>query len=84
MKYQRRYTPEFEEALKKIKKKDQRLFERLTKKIEQIMENPEHYKPSRYHLKGTRHALVKPFIILFDVGGNLVSFHFVKHHDRAF
>lgn len=59
-------------------------FDRLTKKIEQIMEKPEHYKPSRYHLKECRHAFFRPFIIVYETEGDLIRFHYVKHHEKAF
>lgn len=42
MEYQIKFTPFFENQLKKIKKKDNVLFERLAKKLKEIRQNPEH------------------------------------------
>jgi mRNA-degrading endonuclease RelE of RelBE toxin-antitoxin system len=40
--------------LNKVHKKDKKLYEAAMKKIEDIVENPHHYKPLRYDLKGRR------------------------------
>lgn len=84
MDYRIKITPFFEKQLKKFKKKDKALFERLTKKIKEIKQSPTHYKPLRNVLKGTRRAHLDPFIILFDVEEDLITFHYVKHHDDAY
>ena len=40
--------------LNKVYKKDKTLYEAAMKKIEDIAENPHHYKPLRYDLKGAK------------------------------
>ena len=84
MEYFIKFTPFFEKQLKKLKKKDRVLFERLIKKIKEIRQSPEHYKPLRNILKGNRRAHLDPFIVLFDVREDLITFHYVKHHDDAY
>lgn len=84
MEYRVRFTPFFEKQLQKIKKKDSVLFQRLVKKIKEIKNNPEHYKPLRNILKGTRRAHLDPFIILFDIEEDLITLHYIKHHDKAY
>ncbi|MBU1203561.1 MAG: type II toxin-antitoxin system RelE/ParE family toxin [Nanoarchaeota archaeon] len=84
MKYKTAFTSFFENQLKKIKKKDPPLFKRLTKKINEISQNPEHYKPLRNVLAGLRRAHLDPFIILFEISGDTIIFHYVKHHDKAY
>jgi len=84
MEYKIRFTPFFEKQLKKLKKKDKNTFDRLTKKLKEIRQNPEHYKPLRNVLKGNRRAHLDPFIIIFDVKENLITVHYVKHHDEAY
>jgi hypothetical protein len=44
MRYKERYTKPFLRDIKVIKK-DKVLLDRLNKKIDQILENPEHYLP---------------------------------------
>jgi mRNA-degrading endonuclease RelE of RelBE toxin-antitoxin system len=86
MEYQLQFTPFFEKQLKKLKKKDSVLFDRLGKKIKEIKNNPEHYKPLKNILKGNRRADLDPFIIIFDINieKNLITMHYVKHHDKAY
>ena len=84
MDYRIRFTPFFEKQLKKIKKKDKVLFERLTRKLKEIKKNPEHYKPLRNALRGNRRAHLDPFVIIFDVKEDLITFHYAKHHDEAY
>ena len=84
MKYQVKFTPSFENQLKKIKKKNIILFKRLTNKIKKIKTNPEHYKPLRNILKGFRRVHIDSFVLIFDVQDKLITFHYVKHHDKAY
>ena len=84
MEYKIRFTPFFEKQLKKLKRKDKNLFDRLRKKLKEIRQNPEHYKPLRNLLKGNRRAHLDPFIIIFDVKEDLITVHYVKHHDKAY
>ena len=84
MEYRVKFTPFLEKQLKKIKKKDKILFRRLGKKIKEIRRNPEHYKPLKNILKGTRSAHLDPFIIIFSTEGDIITIHYVKHHDYAY
>ena len=84
MEYQIRFTPTFETRLKKVKKKDRVIFKRLSNKIKEIGHNPEHYKPLKNILKGFRRAHIDPFVIIFDIEGEIITFHYVKHHDKAY
>lgn len=84
MGYRFRFTPSFEKQLKKLKRKDKALFERLGKKLKELRKNPEHYKPLRNVLKGNRAAHLDPFVIVFEVREDLITVHYVKHHDKAY
>jgi mRNA-degrading endonuclease RelE of RelBE toxin-antitoxin system len=84
MEYILRLTPFFEKQLIKLKKKDKALFERLTKKLKELKQNPEHYKPLRNELKGNRATHLDPFVIVFEVKGDVITVHYMKHHDKAY
>jgi len=84
MEYRIEFTSFFEKQLKKLKKKDSLLFDRLAKKLKEIRRNPEHYKPLRNVLKGTRRAHLNPFIIIFELKNGLITVHYVKRHDNAY
>lgn len=50
MVYKAFFTPTFEKQLKKAKKKNKALFERLKKSIVKVCENPEAGKPLKHDL----------------------------------
>jgi YafQ family addiction module toxin component len=78
------FTREFLDRIKKLKKKDNLLFKRLESKIEEILENPSHYKPLRDDLKGTRRVHVGHFVIIFKIEDETVIFISFKHHNDAY
>jgi len=83
MKYIEILTKPFLSDVKSIKK-DTILLERLHKKIDEIMQNPEHYPMKKYDLKGKRSAHVGSFVILFELEKDKVIFHKFRHHDFVY
>ena len=83
--YQRFFSPELLNDLKKIKSNFE-LQKRLEKKIQEILKNPYHYKPLRNVLKNKRRTHIRSFVLLFEIdeANQLVSFHSFKHHDDAY
>ncbi len=54
--------------LKRTYKKDKKLYNAVTKKIEEIMGNPHRYKPLRHDLKGSKRVhLEKSFVLVFEM-----------------
>ena len=47
-----KFSEEFKKSFYKLKNKDKVLFERIKKKLKEIIEKPEHYKPLRNVLAG--------------------------------
>lgn len=82
--YKAEFSDEFLKIARKLKNKDPELFRRLKIKIEEILKNPEHYKPLKGKLKGLRRAHVGSFVIIFRIEGESVKFVTLKHHDRAY
>ena len=77
------FTKSFSNDVKDIKK-DKVLFQRLKKKIDEILENPEHYPIKKYTLKGKRSAHVGSYVILYEIKGNDIVFLKFKHHDFVY
>ncbi len=84
MPYQRRFSPEFEKELSKIKKKDSIAFRRICKKIKEVLQQPEFYKPLKYDLKGLRRFHAGSYVIMFSIKGSTVEFIAIDHHDNAY
>ena len=80
MAYKEVHTQAFLDDVKDAKK-DNVLIERLHKKMDEILENPEHYPPKQYNLKGKRAVHVGSFVVVFEIKGSEVVFHRFKHHD---
>lgn len=60
------------------------MYETVMKKIEEIVQNPHHYKPLRHDLKNIRRVHIrKSFVLVFTVheNENLVKFLDLDHHD---
>ena len=83
MAYKEISTKPFLNDVKDIKK-DKLLLERLHKKIDEILKNPEHYSVKKYELKGKRAAHIGSFVVVFEINGNEVIFLKFKHHDYAY
>ncbi len=72
-------------TLKKLFKKDKKVYEICIKKIEQIANNPEQYKPLRHNMKNIRRVhIVKSFVLIFRIDKNIVKFLDLDHHDNIY
>jgi len=71
--------------IKKVCKKNKKLEIILKKKMKQILDNPEHYKPLKYNLFGERRVhIMKSFVLKFEIKENKVIFLSFTHHDNAY
>ncbi len=85
--YNLEINPSCKRDIEKLSKKNSVLKEALTKKMQEILENPQHYKPLRYDLAGERRAhIMKSFVLKFEVNEatKTVTFLFFGHHDEAY
>lgn len=76
-----------EKVLKKLFRKNRKLYEITMKKIEKIVELPYHYKPLSYDLKGIRRIHVESsFVLVFRIDENnkIVKFLDLDHHDKIY
>lgn len=74
-----------QEILKKLFKKDKKVYEICIKKIEQIVNNPEQYKSLRHDMKNIRRVhIAKSFVLTFRVEKNMVKFLDFDHHDNIY
>ena len=80
------FSEDFKNQLEKIKRKNPFLFERLKKKMNEIVEKPTHYKPLANVLKGRREVHIGSSVLLFEVDEMNKRVVFLKydHHDIVF
>ncbi|MAG79239.1 hypothetical protein CMI40_02585 [Candidatus Pacearchaeota archaeon] len=82
--YEAVFSNEFKKQLKKLKKKDKSMYERLEKKIKNILIEPSHFKHLRNVLKDEQRTQLGPFVLRFKVSENRIYFITFRHHDFAY
>ncbi len=71
--YEAIFSDEFKKQLNKLKNKDKAMFERVEKKIRQILLEPTHLKRLKKVLKGEQRVQLGPFVLRFEVEENKVA-----------
>lgn len=84
MPYSIEFSDEFEKSMNKLKKKDKALFQQIQKKLIELVDNPEHYKPLRNVLAGFRRIHFGSFVLIYTVEGETVRIISLDHHDRIY
>ncbi len=85
--YNYEIKPELQRILNKLFKKDRKMYEVVMNKIEEIIQNPQHYKPLKHDLAGERRAhIMKSFVLKFEIDESkkIVTFIVFSHHDEAY
>ena len=82
--YEAVFSEEFTKQLKKLKRKDHVMYERLQLKIKDILTEPAHMKHLRNVLKGEQRIHLGPFVLRFSVKEQRVYFITFRHHDAAY
>lgn len=77
-------TPEFDEQLSRLTRKNKALEERLLKKIGQILDNPSIGAPKSHQLRHARGSHVDPYVIIYVVKNDIITFLCVGHHDFVY
>lgn len=70
--------------MKRLKKKDPVLFQRIVKKLRDLAKHPESAKPLRNILKNHRRIQFGHFVVKFTVEENIVKIMSLDHHDSAY
>ena len=78
------YSPEIELALKKFKKKDSVIFDRVENQIIKILREPNVGKPLRYTLKNRRRVHVGSFVLVYEFHNGELRFLDFDHHDKIY
>ena len=78
--------PELDRKFKKLAKKDRLQYERAANKIEEIIQEPHHYKPLGNVLAGKRRVHIGPFVLVFSIDEKrrTVIFQDYDHHDKIY
>jgi len=71
---------------KKLRKKDSVQFEALFTKVNQIMENPQQFKPSKSPMQHMRRVHIGSFVLVYDIdeAKKVVTIRRYEHHDNVY
>lgn len=81
------YSDVIVKKLAKLKKKDLKQYQILRRKMDFILENPEHeYKDLHYTMKGLKRVHIGHFVLVFKVDtiNKMISFEDYDHHDKIY
>jgi len=84
VRYKIKFSKQFEKSMKKLKKKDFPLFEKIRKKLVAIIRSPERHKPLKNDLAGYRRVHVGSFVLIYTIRGGTVKVISIDHHDKAY
>lgn len=87
MRYRLEISKELDRKFEKLAKRDKKQLGIINKKVDQILENPLHFKPLRGDMKGARRVHIdKSFVLVFEVDeiNKLVRLLDYDHHDRIY
>jgi YafQ family addiction module toxin component len=80
-------TSAVDKIFSKPSKKNKKQLEIISKKIEQILENPYHFKPLRGDMHGARRVHIDTsFVLVYDIDENkrVVTLLDYGHHDDVY
>ncbi len=87
MTYQLQISDELDKKFVKLTKKNKKQFEIIQKKVQQILENPHHFKPLRGDLHGARRVHIdKSFVLTYEIleKQRLIRLLDYDHHDYIY
>ena len=84
MVYQIEFSVQFEKSMKKLKKKDKVLFEQIQKKLIDLVQNPDHYKPLKNILARYRRIHFGSFVLIYKIERDIVRIISLDHHDQSY
>ncbi|MEK6835549.1 MAG: addiction module toxin RelE [Nanoarchaeota archaeon] len=78
--------PDLDKILSKLTKKDKVQFEKILKKIDEIihLENLNHYKNLRAPLQKYKRVHIGHFVLLFTLKEDTIIFRYYDHHDNVY
>ena len=85
--YTDQYSEKITKNLSKLKKKDPGHYDIVRKKIDWILNNPEHtFKFLHYTMKGINRIHIGHFVLIFRIDdvNKIIYFEDYDHHDRIY
>ncbi len=87
MNYSLEVSEELDSKLKKLVKKNKKQLEIINKKVQQILQNPYHFKPLKGDMKGARRVHIDTsFVLTYEIDENnkIIKLLDYDHHDKIY
>ncbi len=87
MNYQLVISDKADKVFKKLMKRDKKQLNIINKKIQQILENPYHFKPLKGDMKGSRRVHIDTsFVLTYEIEESTKSVRILDydHHDKIY
>lgn len=86
MPYELETSEHLDRILAKLSKKDKLQFEILTRKIKEILENPQIGEPLKGNMAGQRSVHIRNFCLIYEIieGQKIVRLIDYDHHDNVY
>ena len=84
--YSLEIKPSADKKFRNLAKKDKELLRRIGNKIQQILEDPHHFKALKYPLDGSRRVQIGPFVLVYEIdeeSGTVTVLEY-EHHDTVY
>ena len=75
-----------DKTFKKLQKKDPAQFDCLIKKLKEILENPQQFKPLKSPMQHMRRVHIGSFVLVYDIdeARAVVTIRRYEHHDYVY
>ena len=80
-------SPDLDKVFSKLVKRNRKQYEIIMKKVEEILQNPQHYKNLRAPLQHLKRVHIdKHFVLVFSVDENtkVITLEDYDHHDNVY
>ena len=87
MEYELEVSEKLDKIFRKIQKRDNKLLSIITKKVQEILQHPQHYKPLRGDMHGSRRVHINSsFVLVYEIDENrrVVRLLDYDHHDNIY
>lgn len=80
------FSEAFISSVKRIKKKDKKLYDSIKRKATEIVNNPHRYKNLKYDMSGLSRVHIGHFVLSFSIDEETktVTLEDFEHHDNAY
>jgi len=70
--------------MEKLRKKDKVMFDQIQKKLIDIVEHSDHFKPLKNILAGYRRIHFGSFVLIYKIDDDVIRIISLDHHDKSY